>query len=399
MLSSMDERAERPSRREQRGSEATPAEPQEDGGEHERPQRIPLYRRRWVQIVCGAVVVAAAIGAVVYFEHAARYESTDDAFLDGHVIPVAPEVAGRVSRVLVDDNQRVAPGDLLVEIDPADFLLAKQRADAALAVARARLTSATAVLASTKARASEARSSVRADQAHANFARSDLERTRELAESGAATLQQLDNATANQVASAASTDAARRGASAANASIAEAEAAERAAKADVEQAQASVAAAELALSRTQIKARSAGRVTDKSVEPGGFVTVGQELLSIVEERVWVTANFKETQLAKLRVGQPVRISIDAYAHDWRGHVESFQYGTGSRFSLLPVENATGNYVKVVQRVPVKIVFDTLPDPTRYVLAPGMSVVPTVDVGANDSRPVAPAASERPVSER
>jgi membrane fusion protein (multidrug efflux system) len=356
-------------------------------------------RRRWVQLASAVVLIAAAVGAVIYFEHAARYESTDDAFLDGHVIPVAPEVAGRVSRVLVDDNQRVEPGDLLVEIEPADFVIGKERAEAGLALARARLTSATGARASAQARASEARSSVRANQAHAALAHSDLERLQALTRTGAATLQQLDDARANDLAIAASTEAARHAVSAQSASITEAEAAEEAAKADLEQAQAAVAAADLALSRTKIVAQRAGRVTGKSVEPGAFVVLGQELLSIVEPRVWVTANFKETQLAKLRVGQPVSVAIDAYGHEWRGHVESFQRGTGSRFSLLPVENATGNYVKVVQRVPVKIVFDALPDPVRYVLAPGMSVVPTVDVSEARVRSAGPGASERAISER
>lgn len=394
----MDERAERTD-----GDEpAAPRDKDEPSGPDERgdePPRVPLYRRRWVQLGVALLVVAAALGTVVFFRHAARFESTDDAFLDGHVIPIAPQVAGRVSRVLVDDNQRVAPGDLLVAIDRADFVIAKQRADAGLAVARARLASAEAVLTSARARASEARSSVRANQAHANLARSDLERTQELVQGGAATPEQLDDARANQVASSASTEAARAGLSAWSASIAEAEAAERAASSDLALAEAAVAAAELALSRTQIVAPSGGRITDKSVEQGAFVSVGQQLFSIVEQRVWVTANFKETQLAKLRPGQPVKIAIDAYGSEWRGHVQSFQRGTGSRFSLLPVENATGNYVKVVQRVPVKIVFDALPDPDRFVLAPGMSVVPTVDVNGPSPAAAPASASAGAVSER
>jgi membrane fusion protein (multidrug efflux system) len=209
----------------------------------------------------------------------------------------------------------------------------------------------------------------------------------------------LDSAVAKQEATSAALDAARRELSVLAAAISEAEAAQQVAAADLRQAQAAVADADLELSRTKVIAKTSGRVTDRSVEAGGFLAVGQQLLSIVEEQVWVTANFKETDLAQLRVGQHVNISIDAYSQEWPGHVDSFQHGTGTRFSLLPVENATGNYVKVVQRVPVKIVFDTAPDPDRYVLAPGMSVVPTVDLRRPVERtapavPAAPAVSER-----
>ena len=137
-----------------------------------------------------------------------------------------------------------------------------------------------------------------------------------------------------------------------------------------------------------MRAPIAGRVTNKAVEPGDYVQVGQQLLALVDPRVWVKANFKETELTHMRPGQPVTIDIDAYPdRQWKGHVDSFQQGTGSRFSLLPPENATGNYVKVVQRIPVKIVFDELPDSSRYLLAPGMSVVPEVDVRIDRHAPM------------
>jgi membrane fusion protein (multidrug efflux system) len=360
---------------------------------------VPAYRRRWLQVTLGLVVVTGGVAALLYFEHAAHYESTDDAFLDGHVVPVAAQIAGRVSHVLVEDNQRVQAGDVLAEIDPSDFEIAKQRAEAGLAVARARLRSASAARASTRARLSQAHSNVLGAQADARLARSDLRRTRQLVQREAEAPKALDSAVAKQEATSASVDAARRELSVLAAAISEAEAAQQVAAADLQQAQAAVADAELALSRTKIVAQTRGRVTDRSVEAGGFLAVGQQLLSIVQEQVWVTANFKETDLAQLRVGQHVNISIDAYSQQWPGHVDSFQHGTGTRFSLLPVENATGNYVKVVQRIPVKIVFDTAPDPDRYLLAPGMSVVPTVDIAQPIERtpPAAPASTA--VSER
>jgi membrane fusion protein (multidrug efflux system) len=271
-------------------------------------------------------VVAALvllIFGVRYVRYARAYESTDDAFIDGHIVGVSPKVASNVARVHVDDNIHVKAGDLLVEIDPRDF----------------------------EARLAQARGNLAAAAAEAIRAHTDAGRYQRLVEQGFVSVQDRDNAVAK----------------------------DRIAAGQVDQLKAAVRQAELDLSHTKIWAPEAGRITRKSVEPGAYVQVGQTLFSIVPERVWVVANFKETQLRHMRPGQPATVRVDAYPDRlFHGHVDSIQAGSGARFSLLPPENATGNYVKVVQRVPVKIVIDGTADP-QHVLGPGMSAVPEVRV--------------------
>lgn len=275
------------------------------------------------KIVVGAVVAVLAVGGFLYYLHARHYEDTDDAFIEGHVTQISPNVAGTVTSVQVDDNQSVKQGQLLVEIDPRPFdaKLGQDRADAVSADADAR-------------------------KAH-----SDLERDIQLFAQDAISKQTLDHAQATA----------------------------EEADARVELERKKVSADELDLSYTRLTAPMDGRVARKSVEPGSYVQVGQALMAIVPSEVWVVANFKETQLDLMRKGQPVDIHVDAYPdRKFTGRVDSIQSGTGAVFSLLPPENATGNYVKVVQRVPVKIVFDPPPDPS-VLLAPGMSVEPRVRV--------------------
>jgi membrane fusion protein, multidrug efflux system len=282
-------------------------------------KRHPLERKRWRFAL--ALLVIAAIGFGVYYWTCSRgRESTDDAFIDAHVLPMSSKVPGQVLRVLVDDNQHVGQGDLLVEIDPKDYQVRLDQARADLAAAEA----------------DTRRTATDAERAQQLFARDEVSR------------QALDKAVAEADMARARSALARQ----------------------------KVAAAELDLSYTRITTPQAGKVTRKSVELRSYVQVGQPLMAIVPDQVWVAANFKETQLTRMRAGQRVDIRVDAYpGKDFEGHVDSIQSGTGSRFSLLPAENATGNYVKVVQRVPVKIVFD---GPTAgYLLAPGMSVVPVV----------------------
>jgi len=282
-----------------------------------------LFRRPGVIVVAAALAIAGiGYGAFTMF-HSFTHESTDDAFIDAHIISTAPKIAGRVAAVHITDNQNVKKGELLVEIDPAD-------AEAALAQTKANLA---------KARATR------------DKAQQDQRRALELFGKGGISEEQRD--TALQAASTA--------------------------KADTEADEAAVQQAELNLTYTKIAAAEDGRVTNKAVEPGDYVQVGQNLFALVTPDRWLTANFKETQLRNMRAGQPAQVSVDAYPdHLLRGHVDSIQAGSGARFSLLPPENATGNYVKVVQRVPVKIVFDEQPDVQR-VLGPGMSVVPSVAV--------------------
>jgi membrane fusion protein (multidrug efflux system) len=394
-------------------------------------------RARRVLLVAGVVVAVA--GVWVWWYYAGR-ESTDDAQIDGHIVPIAPRVGGTVLAVKVEDNQVVAAGTVLVEIDPKDYRVALQRAEADYQDAQAALeaakvgipitstTTAGQVSAASanvgraeagglaaardveaaRARRTAADARLREATANATKLTRDLERMKQLIAKDEVSQQQYDAAVAGAEAARAAVESAQASlAEAAQAvSIAEsrrvqaervlngteadlriahtgpeqvtvAKARAESAEARVKQAQALLEQAELNLQYTTITAPAAGRVSKKSVEPGQVVEPGQPLLAIVPlEDIWVTANFKETQLKDMRPGQAVSVSVDAYDRTYRGRVDSIAGATGARFSLLPPENATGNYVKVVQRVPVKIVLDRGQD-TEHLLRPGMSVVPTV----------------------
>jgi membrane fusion protein, multidrug efflux system len=283
----------------------------------------PWYRRPFGLLFILIVALACLTFGIRYYLHARAYESTDDAFIQAHVVPVSPKVSSYVSKVHVDDNQHVQRDELLVELDPRDY-------DARLAQASANLT---------------------AGQVEVMRARLEARRIRALIPDQAVSKQDMDNAVAR----------------------------ERTALAQVARSEAAVQQASLDLSYTKIFAPEAGRITRKRVERGAYVQVGQTLFVIVPDQVWVVANYKETQLEHMRPGQPASIYVDAYPDKvFHGHVDSIQAGSGAAFSLLPPENATGNYVKVVQRVPVKIVIDDPPD-DEHVLGPGMSVVPEIQV--------------------
>jgi len=293
-------------------------------GDDEQGERImPDEKKRLLKsvgIVVGAIALIVGVTLYLHFSH---FESTDDAFIDAHIIPISPKVAGQILTVHVNDNQTVAAGDALLEIDPRDY----------------------------EAKSTEQRGKVAAAEAEARRASADARRYEEIFKQDEISRQQLDNA----------------------------EATATAAQAQLERERGALQQAELNLSYTKLVAPEAGRITKKSAEPGSYVQVGQTLMAIVPDRVWVTANFKETQLTYMHPGQKVTIKVDAFpGRAFEGHVDSIQSGTGERFSVLPPENATGNYVKVVQRIPVKILIDTAPDPS-FQLAPGMSVVPSVRV--------------------
>ncbi len=320
------------------------------------------------------------VGGILWWLHARRYESTDDAFIDGHVVAISPRVSAVVRAVFVDDNVAVRPGDLLVELDRRDFATALQQARANAASARAKLASARAMLRAKDAAVAEAEAEVTVARTTAENAERDYRRYAHV-DARARSAQQLDAARAAFESAGARLAQARASVTAARAEVADAATAILVARAGVERARADVRRARLDLSYCTIRAPVEGRITKKDVEPGAYVATGQDLLAIVSTDVWVTANFKETQLDRMRPGEPVTIDVDAYPDaSFSGRVASIQHGTGARFSVLPAENATGNYVKVVQRVPVKIVFDG-DQIGRFdrVLAPGMSVVPSVEV--------------------
>ena len=315
----------------------------------EKIKRGGLQRIKLVVIVS---VIAVLIAGTGYWFHILSYESTDDAFIQGHIVSVSSRVNGHVNAVEVNDNQHVEKGDLLVKIDPRDFQQAANLKQAAFAAA--------------KATAQQSRAKVAVSAVEAKRAAKDYDRYKQIFDSnGGVTRQQVDNAEAAAQAAAAQLEAAQK------------QVAVDDAKAD--QAEADAAGAQLNLSYTKIHAPQPGRITNKAVEPGEYITVGQPLMQIVPQEVWVVANFKETQLKYMKQGQKVEIKVDAFPQKrFKGHIDSIQAGTGAIFSLLPPENATGNYIKVVQRVPLKIVFDEDPNSTID-LSPGMSVVPEVRV--------------------
>ena len=341
----------------------------------------------------------AALAVLLYFALSylngfLTHESTDDAFVEGHVVSIAPRISGQVLAVHVLDNQLVHSNDLLVEIDPADYATtAAQKQSAAdaqessykLALAGFELMRAKVTTAGAVAQASKADTAAAA--ATAARAKADFERSQELRKQNTISQQEFDSAQAAAQQAEANLNAAQQKAAADESKINEAGAQLNATEAGVSmalaqfrQAQTGVQSAQLDLSYTKIVAPSDGRVTRKAVEPGDYVQTGQTLLSIVPNEVWVVANFKESQLRHMKPGQPAFVEIDALGKTLRAHVDSIQAGSGARFSLLPPENATGNYVKVVQRVPVKIVFDE-PLPADHTIGPGLSVSPDVQVSS------------------
>ena len=305
---------------------------------------------------------------------------------------VTSRVAGHVLHVYAEDNQVVHKGDVLVELDPRDFQAALDQAQGKLTAAQADLTAAqsqveqaTAQIATATAQVAQATAEQASRQAQFEQASADLSHYTTAHNSGVVSTIEWSKVQTDVRTTQAALDAAKTGVNAAQANVNQAKATLAAregqvavSKAEIVMAQAALETATLNLSYTKIVAAMDGRVTKKSVEPGDYVVPAQvpALLGLVSNDVYVTANFKETQLAHMKPGQPVDLSIDAYPGvKFHGHLDSVQQGAGSWFSLLPPENATGNYVKVVQRVPVKIDLDS-PDP-RYLLGPGMSVVPEV----------------------
>jgi membrane fusion protein (multidrug efflux system) len=393
--------------------------------------------RAWL-IVGGIVVLLGIVGLFFYYHNR---ESTDDAQVDGHITPIASKIYGRISKVLVEDNQQVKAGQILAQIDPGDYQAAVDQAKGALELAEgearsagvdiprtsedvasgtssanAQLTGAQADLMRAQASYEQSQSAdlafaqanIEKSRANAQLAKADLERYRPLMEKGEISKQQFDAAKANADATASALaadeqkyaqarrniDISRAELEAARARVSMAQAGVGTARADVrkvamrsadaeaklgkvEQERASLAAAQLNLNYCNIVAPVDGVVTHKTVEPGQIVQQGQGLMVLVPLRdVWVTANFKETQLKKMWAGQKAYVNVDTYGKTFSGHVDSISGATGAVISLLPPENATGNYVKVVQRIPVKIVLDPIPQDVA-VLRPGMNVDATV----------------------
>jgi membrane fusion protein (multidrug efflux system) len=345
-----------------------------------KPKKPPFYKRPVLMTVLIVVALVLVIGGTLYWLHAWQYEGTDDAFIQAHVTPISPKVAALVDEVDVDDNNFVRQGQVLVKLDPRDYQSALNQARANEASMRGQLSQANSNLEVSKASVAEAQAELTVAQV--NFQNADLNYKRYQAlDSRATSKQQLDNVEAEERGNAAQVKQASAKVQQMQAQVDAAQSQIQIAQANVDKAVADRQQAELNLSYCTIVSPQDGYITRKSVEPGSYVQVGQVLFSTVPKNVWVVANFKETQLDEMRPGQPVEIHVDAYPDKtFYGKVDSIEAGTGSEFSLLPPENATGNYVKVVQRVPVKIVFDSgeTQDP-NHILGVGLSVEPDVKI--------------------
>ena len=340
-------------------------------------------RRTWaIRAVILVLVAAALLVTTKKVVYSLAHESTDDAFIEGTIVPVSSEVKGRVTKVFVADNQIVKAGDALVEIAADDYANAVQARQDAVGRNAAEQEETRAAVKMKNMALARARAELEAAHEEATLAQKELKRSTELRSKEVISQSQFDQAESRSKAMAA------RGQSA-QAAVAEIEAAIEALNAQLKtqsykskEAGTSLNLARLDLKRTVISAPIDGRIAKKNVDEGKYVQPGQPLLAVVDDRnLWVQANFKETQIAHMQAGEPVDIGVDAYPGiQLSGHVESFQPGTGAVFSLLPPQNATGNFVKVVQRVPVKIVIDSKPD-AGHPLWPGLSVSPSVAIKA------------------
>jgi membrane fusion protein (multidrug efflux system) len=389
---------------------------------HTRPSRTQSSGFRIAIVVAIIILLVAGFFAYRYFT---SYESTDDAQVDGHINSISARVTGHVTKLNVDDNQYVQAGTVLVEIDPADYRVAYERAKADFEDAQAAATAAgvtvpitsvntTSQVSATQADVNSARAGIQAAkqqfeaakaqllEAQANNvkAQNDLARYKQLVEKQEISQQQYDQATAASQASAAAVEAARASADAAQQGVTQAQgklvqaqanlsyantapkqmqitrARAASAYAEAQRKKADLDQAELNLQYTKIVAPVNGIVSNRTVEVGQNVAPGQELMKVINlDDVWITADFKETQLQHMKTGQRVTIEVDANGKQYEGKVDSFAGASGARFSLLPPENATGNYVKVVQRIPVKIVLN--PGSNKRELLPGESVTPKV----------------------
>jgi membrane fusion protein (multidrug efflux system) len=341
-----------------------------------------------------AVVLAVLLYfGISYLADVFTHESTDDAFIAGHVVSIAPRISGQVAAVHVLDNQMVHSNDLLVEIDPADYAMTVAQKEAAADAQSASYKTMFAGWQLMQAKVTTAEADVRKAQADADAAEStatktqaDFVRAQDLLKQKTVSQQEFDTTQAANTKAQADLKSAQENVAEASSRVEEANRMLAAAWAQVgtvlaqwQEAQTNIAAAKINLAYTKIFAPADGRVTRKAVEAGDYLQAGQQIMSIVPPEVWVVANFKESQLAKMTPGQPTTVEIDALGgKEFRAHVDSVQAGSGAAFSLLPPENASGNFVKVVQRVPVKIIFDE-PLPAEKVIGPGLSVTPNVQI--------------------
>lgn len=334
-------------------------------------------RHPHLSAVVGLIALVAIALGTIWWLSASRYETTDDAFIDSRTASISSQVNGAIIDLPVRDYQPVNAGDVLARIDDRDYRAAVGQAIAQVAQAKASIANLDAQMDAQQARIDQAQKQVVQAQAALTFARQENTRAQGLLQRGAGTQESAQQTASQLQQNEAAYDADQANLIVTQRQIDVLKTQRQVSTGQLEQAQASLEQAQANLARTEIKAPVTGSIANLNTAKGDYAQIGQALMMLVPRNVWVTANFKETQLARIRPGQPVDIYVDAYPKlVLHGHVDSIQAGSGAAFSLLPPENATGNFVKVIQRVPVKILFDQRPD---FVLGPGMSVEPYVKV--------------------
>lgn len=351
----------------------------EDDGADDKAAKKPTpgWKKALYGLIGLIVLAVIVIAAMAYWLYARQFETTDNAFIDGYQSQVSAQASAKVLKLLVADNEEVRKGQVILELDPRDYQVRLDTARAQHAQTEAQLLQAQADVQTRQANVDQAQAQVRVTQANLGQQQTDLKRYQSI-DPRAVSRQTVDNTSAQTRAAAAQVDAAQQAVAAAAAQLKSQRAKVDASAAEVRAAEVAITQAELNLSYTTVTAPQDGRITRRTVDVGNYVNPGQALLAVVSDELWVTANFKETQLARMRRGQHVRIQVDACpGKSFDAHIDSFQAGTGAVFSALPAENATGNYVKVIQRVPVKIVFDHPVEECRIAL--GLSVAPRVTV--------------------
>jgi membrane fusion protein (multidrug efflux system) len=345
-----------------------------------KPRNGPPRRVLFIGIV---IVILALVFGIRYWMYASTHEDTDDAYVTGYTHQISSRITGTVQEVLVDDNWHVTAGQPLLKLDPRDYQVALEKDRASYLQAKAQLVQANAQIPLAEAQLAQSQAQADSSKANSDYLQRTFKRNSELFYQGRGVIskQDLDTAQSQAETNLATYKANLAAVRVARENLKVAQAQQQAASAQVEAAQAQVQNSELQLSYCTIVAPISGRIAQKTVQTGNRVSVGQALMAVVEDNVWILGNFKETQLERIRVGQPVDIKIDALPHyRFKGRVDSLQPGTGSNFALLPPDNATGNFIKIVQRVPVKILFD--PESIKAVrdkIVPGLSTVPSIAV--------------------
>lgn len=339
-------------------------------------RRPKLTKKRvFVPAISAIVLILLGFYGAIISTH---YQSTDDAFVEGRIISVAPRVAGPVVNLLVDDNQPVKKGDLLLEIDPNDYIVKLSQAEAKLAEAKARLNVSSHDVSKNTSTVHQATDDTESAMSKLDFAQKDFKRYDDMYKTGVVSKQDYDRSSKELEVSKANYQSAYNRKKAMKSELDSSIAKTQTVQAEIQRLEAEVEQAKLNLSYTKIYAPTDGLIASRSVEQGNYVQTGQPLLAVVPRTVWVVANFKEGQLTHMHPGQKVFVKVDTYPNKkFKAHIDSIQRATGAKSSLFPPENAVGSYVKIVQRVPVKIVFDE--DYSEFNIVPGMSVVPTVKI--------------------